>query len=92
MKMFTVYDSKAEAYMQPFFAKSTGEALRSFSDTCQDKNHIFAKHPGDFTLFELGTWDEQTSDFVIYESKKSLGTAIEYATDLLNDSDQLKLA
>jgi len=92
MKMFTVYDSKAEAYMQPFFAKSTGEALRSFSDTCQDKNHIFAKHPEDFTLFELGTWDEQTSDFVIYESKKSLGIALEYATDLLNESDQLKLA
>jgi len=92
MKMFTVYDSKAEAYMQPFFAKSTGEALRSFSDTCQDKNHIFAKHPEDFTLFELGTWDEQTSNFVIYESKKSLGTAIEYATDLFDDTDHLKLA
>jgi len=92
MKMFTVYDSKAEAYMQPFFAKSTGEALRSFSDTCQDKNHIFSKHPEDFTLFELGTWDEQNSEFVIYESKKSLGTAIEYATDMLNDTDQLKLA
>ena len=92
MKMFTVYDSKAEAYMLPFFAKSTGEALRSFSDTCQDKNHIFAKHPEDFTLFELGTWDEQNSDFVIYESKKSLGIAIEYAHDLLDDHDQLKLA
>jgi len=92
MKMFTIYDSKAEAYMQPFFAKSTGEALRSFSDTCQDKNHIFAKHPEDFTLFELGTWDEQTSNFVIFESKKSLGVAIEYATDLIDDPDQLKLA
>jgi len=92
MKMFTVYDSKAEAYMLPFFAKSTGEALRTFSDTCQDKSHIFAKHPEDFTLFELGTWDEQTSNFVVYESKKSLGIALEYAHDLLDDTDQLKLA
>lgn len=77
-KMFVVYDSKAEAYNSPFFLKSRGEALRGWSDTVNDPQTMFYKHPSDFTLFEMGEFDENTGEIRIYEAKASLGTALEF--------------
>lgn len=72
LKVFTIYDSKAEAYLQPFFMQSTGQALRAFEDSVNDPNHQFNKHAADFTLFELGTYDDQTAIFSTFQAKKSL--------------------
>jgi len=51
MKMFSCYDSKAEAYMQPFFMNAKGQALRAFADLVNDGQSQFSKHPEDFVLF-----------------------------------------
>lgn len=76
-KIFSVYDSKAEAYMSPFFMVATGQAIRSFVDTATDAASQLGKHPEDFTLFELGTYDDLTAEFCIYPTPKSLGLALE---------------
>lgn len=54
-KIFTIYDSKAHAYLPPFFLPEAGMAVRVFSDCVNDKSHQFSKHPGDYTLFQIGT-------------------------------------
>ena len=36
MKMYSVYDSKVEAYLPPLFYKSKGEFLRAFGEACND--------------------------------------------------------
>lgn len=61
-KFFTVYDSKAEAYMRPFVQTSAGVALRDFETAINTKGSPFNLYPGDYTLFEIGTFDEQTAD------------------------------
>lgn len=33
LKMFAVYDQKAEAYMNPFVMQTKGQAIRAWSDT-----------------------------------------------------------
>lgn len=77
-KIFSVYDSKSGYYCSPFFLKSTGEALRSFMDTASGKkDSMISQHPEDFTLFELGTYDEIKAVFEVYPSPRSLGVAIE---------------
>lgn len=76
-KIFTVYDSKVEAYMAPFFMVSSGQAIRSFVDTAADASSQLGKHPEDFTLFELGTYDDLSATFTLYSSPKSLGVALE---------------
>lgn len=80
LKMFTVYDSKVEAYMKPFFMRSTGEAIRDFTDAvnASDANSVLSKYPSDYTLFELGDFDENTAVFVPKLTPVSLGVAIEY--------------
>ncbi len=77
MKMFAVYDSKAEAYLPPWTAKTTAVALRRFEATAKDENSDFARFGADYTLFELGTWDEDTGLVQLYEAKMNLGTALE---------------
>jgi len=76
-KLFTVYDTKVEAYLTPFYMKSKGEAIRAFTDSCNDSQTSFHKHPEDYVLFELGDFDDSTCKFNLHEPK-SLGCAIEF--------------
>lgn len=78
LKIYTVYDSKAECYLQPFYCKSKGDALRSFAEIANDKQAQIGKYPEDFTLFELGSWDESTCLFSIHKGSIALGCAIEF--------------
>lgn len=77
-KVFTVYDSAAEAYMTPFFVVATGQALRSFGDAASDPAHDFGKHAADFTLFEIGRYDDATGRIEMLDAHVNLGTALEY--------------
>lgn len=77
-KLFSVYDSKTEAYGVPFAMITKGEALRGFADVANDPQTQICKYPGDFTLFELGEFNELNGMFNIYETKINLGTAIEF--------------
>lgn len=63
MKMFSVYDSKVEAFLQPFFMRTAAAALSAFTDLVNDSSTMFAKHPGDYTLFMLGDWEDETALF-----------------------------
>jgi len=55
LKMFSVFDSKAEAFLPPMFFPTRGVAIRAFSQACGDDNHDFCKYPDDYSLFELGS-------------------------------------
>jgi len=58
--IFSVHDSKAQAYLPPFYMRTKGEALRAFETTVKDTNTQFNKYPSDYTLVELGSFDEAT--------------------------------
>lgn len=60
MPIFAVYDRVVLAYMPPFVVRTAGEAKRQLVDTVRDPNHIFARHPGDYHLVNLGMFDDST--------------------------------
>lgn len=60
LKVFTVRDSKVEAYLQPFFMRSYGEAERAFRTVMNNPEHQMSKHPEDFSLYEIGDYDDNT--------------------------------
>jgi len=77
--MFSVYDSKAGAYTQPFYAVNSRVAVRMFTELANDPKHTFGMHPEDFTLFELGSFDDQSGRIDQLDVKTSaIGKAIEY--------------
>lgn len=79
LKVFAIYDSKAEAYLPPFFCSSKGVAIRMFSDAASDGTHNFCKHSSDYTLFELGSFDDNSALFLMHPAPVPLGTALEHA-------------
>lgn len=85
VKVFGIYDSKVEAYLTPFFMRSKGEALRALGIHANDPQHNFCKHAEDFTLFELGTWDESNGKFDVYPAPQSMCVLIELRKDATSD-------
>lgn len=77
-KVFSVYDSKVMAYLSPFTMDSVGRALRDFTDACNDPKTLFNKHPGDFQLYEIGTFDGSTGLMVAMVPMKLLGCAADF--------------
>lgn len=78
LKIFSVYDCKTEAYAQPFFMKTKGEAVRGFTDVSNDKSTNIAKYPEDFTLFEIGEYDDSNGMIKPHDTPVSVGKAIEF--------------
>ncbi len=76
-KIFTVFDSKAEAFNTPFFLAAKGQAVRAFEDEVNSENSEFSKHPEDYTLFCLGEYDSDTGAITPIKLE-SLGTALEH--------------
>lgn len=58
--VYSVFDSKAETFGTPMFFLTKGIALRAFSDVCADAGSPMAKHPNDYTLFQIGSYDANT--------------------------------
>ena len=75
---FAIWDSAAQAYKPPFYVVSKGIALRAFSDLVNSEGNDISRYPRDFTLFELGTFDDQTGKSVDLPTPKSMGLAQEY--------------
>jgi len=55
--MFAVLDKAVNAFMPPFFCRAKGEAIRTFTDAVNDKQSPFFKHPTDFELYIVGSFD-----------------------------------
>lgn len=78
LKIFAVRDSKAETFGNPFFFKTHGEALRAWDEACNDAQSPFSKHPNDYTLFELGEFDQATGEVSSLVQPRSHGSAFEF--------------
>jgi hypothetical protein len=89
--IYTVHDNKAGAYMQPFFANNAMVAIRMFSDLVNDPEHLFGKHPADFTLFEIGHFDQDSSRIDQPEVHRMLGSGVEFLYPDDDEKSQLPL-
>lgn len=67
--IFSVYDQKADAYINPFYLPTTAQAIRTFQDCVDDSNHQFGKHPEDYFLYELGTFENTDASFELIDKK-----------------------
>jgi len=73
--LFSVYDSKAQAYANPFTSVTQQVAIRDFTQAARDENSQLCKFPGDFTLVELGEFDDETAVMQMHANPIVLGLA-----------------
>lgn len=59
MEIMALRDSKLDAFIQPFFAQTIGSAMRAVADMVNGRgDEPPSRHPEDFSLWHLGTWDD----------------------------------
>lgn len=78
LKVFSVFDSKAKLFSHPFYCLNSGVAVRSFEQAVNDSNGDFGRWPSDYTLFELGEFDDDTGFISCHSTPVSLGLAVEF--------------
>lgn len=62
--IFTIRDEKASIYNTPFYFPTKGQALRAFNDLVNDQHSMVYKHPEDYRLYHIGTYDDQDASTV----------------------------
>lgn len=55
---YTIYDSKALVYHRPWFELTHGAATRAFADLVNDAQTSIGRHPTDYVLYHIGTYDD----------------------------------
>lgn len=65
LKIIAIRDRAADAFGIPNFTASIGAAMRSFADEINSprENNQLNRHPEDFDLYELGTYNDNTGHF-----------------------------
>lgn len=78
-RVFCVYDAKGEHYgKQPFVCANRADAIRGFTKEVNTPGTPLADYPEDFTLLEIGTWDERTGNIDMYGAKFPLGSGLDF--------------
>lgn len=78
-QLFAIHDSKAQAYLPPFIIHKNDMALRVFADCINDRNHQFGKNPADYTLFNIGEFDDNKGAVT-----KGLNISLANGVELIN--------
>jgi len=73
--MYTIYDSKAKAYSQPFHAVNDQVAMRMVAASVNDPGTIINQHPEDFVLYEIARFDAENAQ-IEQINQRAVTTAI----------------
>lgn len=93
MKLFSIYDSKAQAYIHPFALQSAAHAVRQVSDILAgDRPSPYSDYPEDFTLMEIGEWDQLTGKITSYPHFESHGNLAHFRAQLIARRKQSQTA
>lgn len=74
--LYAIYDSKAKIYNAPFSLINDQVALRSATQMANDPSTQCCKNPEDFTIFSIGTYDDQTAQIKVSEKQTCLAKFI----------------
>ena len=97
VNLYAVYDRASGVYDGPIPGHSDGAMIRNFSDMACNAEHQIGKHPEDYTLFKVGTWNDGTGELVDVISEKLIngGEAIAASRNIepgsLEGADILKV-
>lgn len=60
--VFAVHDRVVESFGSPFTAQTDAEAKRMFMGAASDPDTYLAKNPQDFSLYQVGTFNNSTGE------------------------------
>lgn len=63
LRAYSLLDVKALQYNPPFFQSTDAVAIRALRDLVNDLNTTVGRHPSDFKLYCIGSYDDSTGHF-----------------------------
>ncbi|AXH75969.1 MAG: nonstructural protein [Microviridae sp.] len=81
-----MYDSVARAYSPPFYMVTSNVAIRAFALAANTPDSKVGLHASDFTLYELGVFDDESGQFTEHSPHVNHGLAINFKKELSNAS------
>jgi len=61
--VYSIHDSKAGCFSRPWYALNDAVAIRSIQQLVNDPSTEICRHAADFSLFRLGTFDDNDGTF-----------------------------
>lgn len=91
LRLYSIYDSKAEQFSPPQVYHNDMLALRGFESIVNDDKMLIKKYPEDFTLYYIGNFSDSDGRYYVENCDESripilIGRAIEYVQPVDNDS------
>lgn len=77
LRLYTIFDTKVQAYLRLFPLRSNGEATRMFADMANDPNNQIGQHPEDYVLYCVGEFDDARGIITAFTVHETLCKAIE---------------
>jgi hypothetical protein len=78
LRSFSLLDIKAGFYSPPFFMSHAAQATRAVAELASDNRNQVGRHPADFQLVELGTFDDATGVTENHVPPRPLGLAVAF--------------
>ena len=88
IKVYSVYDNAAGAYLPPFTQQNDAMAIRIVQGMVNDGRSIFSQSPADFSVFYLGEYDDENGMFTQDAPPKMLAGCLSLV-ERSNDSRQM---
>ncbi len=73
LEMFSMYDEKAMAFITPFFLQNENMARREINHVGGSEKHMFGRHPEDYCLYQVGTFDDTTCEVIVQHPVRRIG-------------------
>lgn len=70
LNVYTLFDTKALIFNTPFFTSNHGVARRMCADVVADPNTTVGRHPADYVLYCLGSYDDNLGAFDLLEIRE----------------------
>lgn len=91
LRLYSIYDSKAEQFSPPQVHHNDMLALRAFEGLVNDEKTLINSYPEDFSLYYVGNLGDINGRYYIEDSDESrfpilVGKAVDYVLDIDNDS------
>lgn len=91
LRLYSIYDSKAEQFSPPQVYHNDMLALRAFAGLVNDDKMLINSYPEDFSIYYVGNIGDTDGLYYLESSDESrvpilVGRAVDYVQDVDNDS------